>query len=361
MLKALKKLMILSITTLSVVNSAIAGDYLKIKSSVSRAKVYYKKRDGGFIHKSYLANKRNRVFRVVERKQDVDVCNGKDIVLINKIGWVCSGIFEFVDHVPDGYVVYGQQKRPVQVKPKTKVREKREKSLVESARYESLRKLVGMSQVQHVKPDNPQLVVLSKNYTNRIMCKGQMQKVIHNKDHLIEIEYDDHNIFIKAPKNKMLQFLSDLVIKCDDNIYQLNTAYDSALPGQQVVLDVPEKQNVNVKKYAQEIKRISALDFEVKVARLLKMAYLNEYPGFWIVKDRFNRTGDMTLLREINTNVDKIHIYDFVLSGHDEQKALEFVKKFVVEVGIKYIATGLVKGENSLRVLLVAQEVYHAG
>jgi len=344
MLQVLKKLIIVTLISLCVANNTMAADYLKIKDNITGARIYQKGQNATFIPKSFLRNKHDKVFVRVAKESNATVCDRDDIVLIDKIGWVCAKIFESVNNVPNGYIVYGQTKE----KPDKNVQ------IAQASRYGSLRKLVESSKPQFVEPDKVVFVVLSKNYTNNIVCSGKLQKIIYNKEHSVELEHDKHNIFVKAPHNKLSQFLSDMLIKCDGSIYQLNAAFDAALPSQKIILKNPNRKK-QLESYKNEIdKFVTGMNYEVRVAELLKLAYLKKYPPFWIVENKFLESDSYTYIRKIDTGVENLVIYEFVIPG-DESSIIATAKKFIQQTKDRYVALGIVKDNDNSRVFIVAK------
>jgi len=394
MSKVLRNCLVVSLTLLFAVNSFGLSAYAKeasrlyvFRDHVYRAKIYERKSAGNFEYTSVAANKGNRVFMAEEAVKAPPRCGEEGMMLkIKGLGWICSTVFRPVAGIGDDYSLWPGSAPPKQPQEqegategakeapegqKAKIQkntqgqsadqsdsqQKQPKKLLKLKRFQELRKSVlSKTDTQFVTPEDMDVVALGKNYLNRIQCQGSLDKVIFNNKKKIEIEKQGQNLFVKAPDNKQDTFLTDFVVVCGGQTFQMYGGFDASLPGQKVILEIDKHkgQKALTSKDREKIKKKNSLPFESKVSEILKKAYNKKYPRYWGVDEIFIEKPNFSVLRRINTNIGGLLVYDAVC--RKENSALEAAKDFVLSKKMRFVALGKVEGSNKFdRVFIVVE------
>jgi len=191
-------------------------------------------------------------------------------------------------------------------------------------------------------------IMVGKNYMNRIYCPGKIEgDILYNKNQNIEIFFDEQNVYVKAPNNSMDQFLSNLIVRCSGEVFQINLVFDAGLPGQFVKMKAP-KMDVDAKDV-----RFSGQNFENKIVNMLAMLYDNKMSGAWRVNKMFKELGPSTILKKVDTRNEGIYLFDAV-SLSNKKDALNSIQKFLIENGYQFIASGFLEGNVDKDRLLIA-------
>ncbi|MFZ8785218.1 TraK domain-containing protein [Thermocrinis sp.] len=130
------------------------------------------------------------------------------------------------------------------------------------------------------------VVYISMGDVNRIVCeKGNVSTVVYSQEKEMQVKTEGRNVFVKlVPKEEIdgKKVISDypreLYVECAGEFFQL-LLYPKSIPATTIYLKLPYKKDTTK---ARAFERASP--FEETIAKLIKVAYLEEIPDGYDVE-----------------------------------------------------------------------------
>jgi len=231
-------------------------------------------------------------------------------------------------------------------------------------KFAKIRELVETAEPQDVYPDKRSFAALSRHYTNRIHCDGEIQRIqlpVNDfGEEYVDVEKYENDLFLRvlsnAPDGRML----DITIVCDNRIFLINGGVDNALLSQTVHLVVPEDTaaDVNIpsstlKKHAAAIEEARNLPLEDKLFRVFKRVYQEDYLDWWEVSKINSRNGGLSVLKRIVLNMDGLKLTDVLVHDLDLARNMNMQTMQQVVNGDDIVAYGDVSYGDVVRLMIV--------
>jgi conjugal transfer pilus assembly protein TraK len=197
-------------------------------------------------------------------------------------------------------------------------------------------------------PEVPTAVDLSSSDINRIVCPGTINDLIFSKEKGIEGHFVGNNAFVKftiivqGDEKKYSTTPTELFVSCNETIYSL-IATPKRIPSVTLRLSPPATGD-----FKQNISRYQALPFEKRVLKLIREAYLGEYPDSYRIAE-----ADTMVNISVDLSVRLVQIVDVEGVG---LRLKEYKVKATADEPIHITEKDFLRAEMGERIIAVVVE-----
>lgn len=181
--------------------------------------------------------------------------------------------------------------------------------------------------VVSVPPGQLMQVEFSASNVNRVVCVGgEIKDIVYSREKGLTVKVLGSDAFIKFPvlqkedKPVYAENPAEVYIACGDEVYSI-IAVPRKIPSATVQVEDKKKR---LKENASVFK---GLAFEEKIIKLLRHAYVEEYPDTFVIEEvsgpasapEFKYSGlELTLRRKVSVSGEGLVLYEYILMPHED-------------------------------------------
>jgi len=220
-------------------------------------------------------------------------------------------------------------------------------------------------------PEELAQVEMSSTDVNRIICAGgEIKDVVYSKEKGLTVKVMGSDAFVKFPvlqKDDKLAYADspmEVYISCGDAVYSIIASPKKIPP---VTVQIEDRK----RRLRENLSLFKGLAFEDKVLRLIKYAYLEEYPDSFAVEAATGESSqpdikytslDVRLRKKVKVDGEGLVLYEYLITPENDMELREtdFIPLAKRPVSIAIESTAVSKGGN-YRLFVVDYPVMQAG